>query len=485
MVAYQSSFPIKRAILGVTAVFSLFLFLIFIDALDEAEEEYQQESQQILSTMSDLTHTLRSVEFEMTTHSYLREEQHSFPIVKKIENQTCYFISDIESGPGFDFVYSGPKSMCDEYSHLNLGAMNKLSSANVMAYLVTLIDKVSAFYFISKDKYIISSPSDLANNMGGHQFDDIIEGRPFWANTVKHGLAENRADITFTGEYEDLLTHQPVITLTVGVYNKGHFIGVLGVDAFAEKIKNKYGRDYVISDWQGFNNMSLFSYAISRPLSNASFDSRLYLTVSQTWQQHMRHLWISKYYLLVTLCMVYLFIVIMLLKKNWSVIDAYEHYLGFTQSDSGLLNLLGLEDSLKRLEEEPYLSVALYRNQQFDHYISTYGKEVYQQLYQHVIDTFSQRIREKDLFVQLDNGDLLLVVPTESEHLATHMFASVEKELSLMSCRLEQGGRIQMLIAGEHHCFPVHHYDNFHHLWTVEQAQVLFPSQRIEQYRIR
>lgn len=481
--AYQSSFPIKRAILGVTAVFGLFLFLIFIDALDEAEEQYQQESQQILSTMRDLTHTLRSVEFEMTTHSYLRGEQSPFPVIKKIENQNCYFISDLESGSGFDFVYSGPESMCDEYSRLNLEAMSHLSSANVMAYLVTLVDKVSAFYFISKDKYIISSPSDLANNMKGHQFDDVVEGRPFWANTVKHGLAENRGGITFTGEYEDLLTHQSVITLTIGVYNKGRFLGVLGVDAFANKIKSKYGRDYVISDWQGSNDMSLFSYAISRPLSNASFDSRLYLTVSQNWQQHMSHLWISKYYLLVTLCMAYLFIVIMLLKKNWSVIDAYEHYLGFTQPNSGLLNLLGLEDSLKRLEEEPYLSVALYRHQQFDHYTSAYGKEVYQQLYQHVIDTFSQRLRDKDLFVQLDSGDLLLVVPSESEHLATHIFTSLERELSLRSYRLEQGGRIQISMEAEHHCFPVHHYDNFHHLWVSEQAQILLSAQRHEQCR--
>jgi len=472
-VSYQSTFPIKRALLGVTVVFGIFLFLILIDAHDEAQEEYQLESKQILSSLRDLTHTLRSVEFEMTTHSELHGDHYPYGMVKKKQQQTCYFISDTENGPGFDFVYSGPESMCERDSEIGAEAMSRLTSANVMAYLVRLVDKVSAFYFISKDKFIISAPSDLANSVNGDHFDKVIEERPFWVNTIKHGLAENHGSITFTGEYQDLITDQNVITLTVGVYDKGRFIGVLGLDAYASELKGSYGREYTISDWPRDNHRALFNYKISQPLRSPSFDTRLYLNVDQSWKQHLSHLWQSKYYLLVTLIMTYLSIVFLLLQKNWSVIDAYERYLMFNHSKTGLLNMMGFEECLKQMEEESYLALAIFPQQQFTNYVNMYGQDTAEQLKRHIANIIKQRKRDKDLLVQLECGSWLLALPLESELHGRHLFESLEREVALIPCQLKQGGRIQMKIHSQQHCFPVHHYDNYFHLWQMERQRIL------------
>ncbi|USD65090.1 hypothetical protein [Vibrio sp. SCSIO 43136] len=471
--SYQYSFPIKRALLGVTAIFGVFLLLILIDALDEAQEEYQIEQNQLMMQLRDMTHTLRSVEFEMTSHSEMHQNHYPYPVLKKSVGDTCYLFSEMSRGNKFDFVFSGPPNMCGKQDAMATLAESMLPSATVMSYLVGLVDKVSSIYFISRDKFIISSPALLAEHVHGGDFDEIIEERPFWVNTIRHGLAEHPGGITFTGEYEDLILGQQVVTLTVGVHKDGEFIGVLGLDSLASKIKGRYQREYKISDWEGSNTMGLTHYAISKPLQGQGLDTRLYLNVEQNWKQHLSHLWHSKQYVLITLFFTYLLAIGLLLRKSYSSMLAYERYLLFNHAQTGLLNLAGIEESLKEMSEKPYLAVTVIQPNTWKDYQDVYGIDVAEQVETHIINLLKQRLRDIDVFGMGEHGELIILMPAESEYHANWLFNAFSEELALTPCRLAQGGKLVVKTDHASHCFPVHHYDGFSHLWHVEQRTVL------------
>jgi hypothetical protein len=98
--------------------------------------------------------------------------------------------------------------------------------APTIAYFANTIDTISAIYFISKEKFIISSPSDFASYIQGDTFDSVVNSRPYWINTIRFGLTQQKDRVVYTGQYDDYLTGKKVVTLTKGIYVDGDRISV-------------------------------------------------------------------------------------------------------------------------------------------------------------------------------------------------------------------------------------------------------------------
>ncbi|WP_104400339.1 PDC sensor domain-containing protein [Vibrio penaeicida] len=461
--SHNHNFPIKRSLLGVTALYGLFLLLLVVDALNEASEEFTAEKKHVAAALKGMSNTLRAVEHEMTVLSQFNVSDSSPHLHTAVEDKTCSFegLGEGRSTIHSDFIIIGVTDMCDARTSLYQDAHFWVPSAHVMSYLVNSREAISSIYFISKDKYIISSPSKLARNITSSTFDDVLKHRPFWRNTLQYGLANNRRDITFTGEYRDLFTGKSVVTLSAAVYRNGELAGVLAMDVLASQIKRNLGKEYLILPYPGDNQTGLLTYKKSGEISDASQNTRLHLSIDQHWQQHLYQLWKYKHYWLVTWFVSYLFVVTLLINKNWSLIQSYEDKLMHLDDETGLLNLKGLEAKLSALKERPFLCIAAYSVKDTE-CLSELAKE---QVKSHVQVILKERLRSFDIFASSGDGDWILILPCESIELGSQLINQLETEVRLTPYRLLEGVTQDCLLEGHFELIPVHKYDGYLHLW--------------------
>ncbi|UAB70107.1 cache domain-containing protein [Vibrio sp. SCSIO 43132] len=467
--SHNHSFPIKRSLLGVTALFGLFLLLLVVDALNEASEEFAAEKKHVSATLKELSNTLRAVEYEMTSLSQFNLPQYPASLKSSIKDITCSLEGEPEAGIHSDFIIAGIVDMCDERTSLYQDAHFWLPSAHVMSYLVNTHGAISSFYFISKDQFIISSPSELARNITSNTFDEVLKYRPFWRNTMKYGLANNSRNIAFTGEYRDLFTGKSVVTLSAAVYKNGGLAGVLAMDVLADQLKRDLDREYEISPYAGENRSSLLSYKKSGSINDSSQNTRLHLNIDQTWQQHIYHLWRCKHYWLVTWFVSYLFVVTLLISKNWSLIQDYEDKLIHIDDDTGLLNIKGLEARLGELREQPYLIVAAYTVKDTQ-YLS---EESVIQVKTHVQGIVSERLRSFDIMAASGDGEWILLMPCESMEQGHHLLSQLEMEVALTPYRLPEGITRDCELDGHFDILPVHKFDGYLHLWRSVKTRFI------------
>ncbi|MEF1227493.1 sensor domain-containing diguanylate cyclase, partial [Vibrio fortis] len=196
MINYQT-LDFKKALLGLTASFFLVLSLLLVDSAEESDALYWIENQRVSQSLEELTQIINALEYNITALYPLHGDTYAFSHTRKIDAETCYFSSEEQSQPRFDFMFSGPIEMCDPRSQLNVEASKRLFIAPTMAYFANTIDTISAIYFISKEKFIISSPSDFASYIQGDTFDSVVNSRPYWINTIRFGLTQKKDRVVY------------------------------------------------------------------------------------------------------------------------------------------------------------------------------------------------------------------------------------------------------------------------------------------------
>lgn len=137
--------------------FLVVLGLLLVDSAEESDKQYGIENQGVTRSLAELTQIINALEYNITALYPLHGDTYVFSHEKKIEDETCYFTSEEQHAPRFDFMFSGPSEMCDPKSDLHTEAGKRLFIAPTMAYFANTIETISAIYFISKEKFIISS----------------------------------------------------------------------------------------------------------------------------------------------------------------------------------------------------------------------------------------------------------------------------------------------------------------------------------------
>ncbi|MEZ8189863.1 diguanylate cyclase [Vibrio sp. 1F279] len=454
-----------------TASFLVVFSLLLVDSAEESEKQYGIENQGVTRSLAELTQIINALEYNITALYPLHGDIYVFSHEQKVEGDTCYFISEEQAAPRFDFMFSGPSEMCDLKSELHLEAGRRMFIAPTMAYFANTIDTISAIYFISKDKFIISSPSDFARYIKGDTFDSVVNSRPYWVNTIRFGLAQGQDQVVYTGQYDDYLTGKKVVTLTKGIYVDGEFKGVLGVDGYVSNLVSNPVHGYKVTSARGVNKYGLLDFTYSRPLYVDGINTELYLTIEEGKSEHFLHLLELERVQLLILLALYFISALWL----WRFYTKQEHKrlknLAMLDPLTGLYNRRGFEARLLNQNEEPIIGVGVFDIDDFKVVNDQYGHKVGDEVICHVAQLMLNSVRQKDIVARFGGEEFVVAITGESSELLSSIFERIQNDISLQSYRCATGDKINISVSGGATLYSLYKFDSIGHLWENQSIR--------------
>ncbi|MEL0609315.1 sensor domain-containing diguanylate cyclase [Vibrio echinoideorum] len=461
----------KKAFLSLTASFLVVLGLLLVDSAEESDKQYGIENQGVTRSLAELTKIINALEYNITALYPLHGDTYVFSHEKKVEGETCYFISEEQQAPRFDFMFSGPSEMCDPKSELNSEAGKRLFIAPTMAYFANTIDTISAIYFISKEKFIISSPSDFARTIKGDTFDSVVNSRPYWVNTIRFGLAQGQDQVVYTGQYDDYLTGKKVVTLTKGIYVDGEFKGVLGVDGYVSNLVSNPAHGYKVTSTRGANKYGFMDFTHSRPLYVDGINTQLYLSIEEDKSEHLLHVLEMERFQLLILLALYIASTLWL----WRFYTKQEHNrlndLAMLDPLTGLLNRRGFEARLLAQDEEPIIGVGVFDIDDFKVVNDHYGHKVGDEVICHVAQLMMNSVRQQDIVARFGGEEFVVAITGESSELLSSIFQRIQNDISLQSYRCPTGDKVNISVSGGATLYSLYKFDSVGHLWENQSIR--------------
>ncbi|MEZ8042080.1 diguanylate cyclase [Vibrio sp. 1F263] len=454
-----------------TASFLVVFSLLLVDSAEESEKQYGIENQGVTRSLAELTQIINALEYNITALYPLHGDTYVFSHERTVEGDTCYFISEEQAAPRFDFMFSGPSEMCDLKSELHLEAGRRMFIAPTMAYFANTIDTISAIYFISKDKFIISSPSDFARYIKGDTFDSVVNSRPYWVNTIRFGLAQGQDQVVYTGQYDDYLTGKKVVTLTKGIYVDGEFKGVLGVDGYVSNLVSNPVHGYKVTSARGVNKYGLLDFTYSRPLYVDGINTELYLTIEEGKSEHFLHLLELERVQLLILLALYFISALWL----WRFYTKQEHKrlknLAMLDPLTGLYNRRGFEARLLNQNEEPIIGVGVFDIDDFKVVNDQYGHKVGDEVICHVAQLMLNSVRQQDIVARFGGEEFVVAITGESSELLSSIFERIQNDISLQSYRCPTGDKVNISVSGGATLYSLYKFDSVGHLWENQSIR--------------
>ncbi|WP_083994646.1 sensor domain-containing diguanylate cyclase [Vibrio atlanticus] len=454
-----------------TVSFLVVFSLLLVDSAEESEKQYGIENQGVTRSLAELTQIINALEYNITALYPLHSDTYVFSHEKKVEGKTCYFISEEQQATRFDFMFSGPSEMCDLKSELHSEAGKRMFIAPTMAYFANTIDTISAIYFISKDKFIISSPSDFARYIKGDTFDSIVNSRPYWVNTIRFGLAQGQDQVVYTGQYDDYLTGKKVVTLTKGIYVDGEFKGVLGVDGYVSNLVSNPVHGYKVTSARGVNKYGVLDFTYSRPLYVDGVNTELYLTIEEGKSEHFLHiLELERVQLLILLA---LYFVSALWLWRFYIRQEHQRLNDLAMQDplTGLLNRRGFEERLLAQGEEPIIGVGVFDIDDFKEVNDQYGHKVGDEVICHVAQLMLNSVRQQDIVARFGGEEFVVAITGESSELLSSIFERIQNDISLQSYRCLTGDKINISASGGATLYSLSKFDSIGHLWENQSIR--------------
>ncbi|OEF40924.1 diguanylate cyclase [Vibrio cyclitrophicus 1F289] len=461
----------KKAFLSLTASFLVVLSILLVDSAEESDKQYGIENQGVTRSLAELTQIINALEYNITALYPLHGDTYVFSHGKKVEGETCYFISEEQQAPRFDFMFSGPREMCDPKSVLSAEAGKRLFIAPTMAYFANTIDTISAIYFISKDKFIISSPSDFASTIKGDTFDSVVNSHPYWVNTVRFGLAQGQDQVVYTGQYDDYLTGKKVVTLTKGIYVDGEFKGVLGIDGYVANLVSNPKHGYKVTSTRGANKYGFMDFTHSRPLYVDGINTQLYLSIEENKSEHFLHVLEMERVQLSILLVLYVVSALWL----WRFYTKQEHNrlnnLAMHDPLTGLLNRRGFEARLLAQDEEPIIGVGVFDIDDFKVVNDVHGHKVGDEVICHVAKLMMNSVRQQDIVARFGGEEFVVAITGESSELLSSIFQRIQNDISLQSYRCPTGDKVNISVSGGATLYSLYKFDSVGHLWENQSIR--------------
>tara|TARA_Y100001956_G_scaffold81330_1_gene98630 strand:- start:1741 stop:3219 length:1479 start_codon:yes stop_codon:yes gene_type:complete len=465
-VTLDNEIGIKKALLGITALFTLSVILLTSDSAKESELEYYNEKRFVEKGLEELSQVLNALEYNISVLYPLHNEQYVLPHIINLQGITCNFGGVSQQGEDYDFLFSGPASMCDPSSSLYQEAYRRLFIAPSMAYFTNAFEKISSIYFLSKDKFIISSPKEFAQAIKGDTFDSIVMNRPYWINTVRYGLTQQQDRVVFTGNYEDYLTGEKVVTVTRGVYIDGEFKGVLAIDSYLNDLLQDTMSGYQLSDTPGPNYRDLVSFTFSAPVIIGEQYTGLYLNVNEPKREHIFHILQHDKDALILLFFGYVIGLAFIWYNYTQTKHARLHELAMKDPLTGLANRRGFEHRLKNLVESQYFAIAVFDIDNFKRINDEHGHDEGDLVIMHVGQSITNSVRRQDIVARFGGEEFVVAVSGESDVLVSSILERIQREISLQPYRLPTGNQKFISASGGGVIYKSNHFEGSMHIWS-------------------
>ncbi|MFB9213997.1 sensor domain-containing diguanylate cyclase [Vibrio sinaloensis] len=465
----RNKIGVSKSFAGITVFLLLSIALLLVDSAGASKSEYQQEKQRVERALEELTQVINALEYSISVLYPLQNEHYVLPHTIDLKGATCNFGGVSQSGEDYDFLFSGPENMCDPNDELYQEAYRRLFIAPSMAYFAQAIERISSIYFLSKDKFIISSPKEFAQALQGDTFDNVVLNRPYWINTVRHSINDQHDKVVFTGDYEDYLTGEKVITVTRGIYIDGEFKGVLAIDSYRDSLLEDVDSGYYLASYPGENNQDLLGFTFSSPLMFQGEPTGLYLSVDEPESVHIWHILDYKREQLSLLLLVYLCFTGVLWFRHSERTKVKLQYLAMHDPLTSLANRRGFEHALLAMEEKRFLGIGVFDIDDFKQFNDLHGHEVGDQALRHIAVLMTDSTRQCDLVARFGGEEFVVAISGESDQLIATIFERIQQQISLQGYRLPSTGEdCSLTMSAGAVIYRSHCYESYRHLWITQ-----------------
>lgn len=469
---------IKRQLVGITIVFLLIFMFLVLDSEDEVRERYGNEQQRVERLLEDTTQVINALEYSITALYPLQNERYVLPHTIQLNGITCNFGGQSNQGQDYDFMFSGPAEMCDTSSELYSLAYKRMFVAPSMAYFSKTISHISAIYFISKDKFIISSPKTFAESIEGDAFDVVVRTRPYWINTMQQ-LQDDK--VVYTGDYQDYMTGRRVITLTRAIYVDGEFRGVLAIDSYLDDLVADRHSSYRLTSEQMENDPKAFDFTCSNPIMVNNQETGLYLTVKESKRTHLKLIFQAEQKQFLALLLVYILCLCLIWLRDTRSTHTRLRSLAMCDPMTGMLNRRGFEFYLKDIEPREFIALAVFDIDDFKTINDSLGHDAGDEVICAISVLLGTSLRQTDLIARFGGEEFVIAITGESHEKIQSVVERVQREIST-TIRLSDSQQVSVTATGGAAIYARENIESLEWLWQekgIRQADALLYQAKV------
>ncbi|WP_017219716.1 diguanylate cyclase [Moritella dasanensis] len=336
-------------------------------------------------------------------------------IAKKPTREQMY---DFET----NFLVVSDKTGCEANSTLHHKIKETIKIAPMMTFLAGRSSDVISLYFISMDKFVISSPKYNGLVLKRDGFETALFTRPYMQKILNVDVEDRGNQIFITGPYADLNLNKQVLTFSIAIFMDKTFYGVLNMDIlWAELVAGIHSDFDIIND----ENPSADLGMLSEPLSYDGFNTHLRLVMPDSVSDKFRYLIknslvdITFYFVAIVLAAWFLYTLKLRITSKILARESCHDPL------TGLLNRRGFMAKLKNVERHQFYSFLIIDLDNFKHVNDTYGYLVGDDVLVRVTTAIKQQIRDKDVLVRLGGEEFGLLIAYNNDNKQIDIFERI------------------------------------------------------------
>nr|WP_220457558.1 sensor domain-containing diguanylate cyclase [Vibrio marinisediminis] len=448
---------------GITTIFLLLLVFLVLDSAEDSKQKYDKQKERVERLLEDTSQVINALEYSITSLYPLQNDRYVLPHTVSLDGITCNFGGKSYKGKDYDFMFAGPKEMCDTGSPLYQEAYRRLFVAPSMAYFSQSINQISSIYFISKSKFIISSPKAFAQSIEGDAFDKVISTRPYWVKTVERTAEHD--DVIYTGNYQDYMTGKQVVTMTRGIYVDDEFKGVLAIDNDFNDLINDFVAGYQLTETRGENSADVFSFSYSQPVMVAGEETGLYLTVCEPKRLHIKHIFEAERQRIIALISFYILSICILWFRYTQVTHLRLKQLAMLDPMTSLLNRRGFEAKLKEFEPATYIALVVFDIDNFKSVNDNFGHQVGDDIICQVAKLLSNSLRQTDLIARFGGEEFVIALSSDSVESIHLILERVQRDIRLPEITLFNGEMMPITTSGGAMIYRLSRFNSINQLW--------------------
>ena len=391
-------------------------------------DKFQQSFQVVEGRLGELFYQLQAIQYGMSQLSSLsnplaNEANLNF---KRTEDNTCQISKNPSREQMYDFetnfLVVSDGSGCEPNSVLHDKITETIKIAPMMTFLAGRAEDVISLYFISMDKFVITSPKYNALVIKPSEFESKLFTRPYMQKVFSVGIENLGNNIFISGPYADFSLNKDVITFSIAIFMNKEFYGVLNMDILWEELVAGIDSDFhIINDPKPIPGDSL----LSEPLSFDGLPSDLRLVMPNTVSDQLTYLIknslvdIAFYFIAIVLAGWVLYTLNLRMVSQKLATESHHDPL------TGLLNRRGFMVALKSVERHQYYSFMIIDLDNFKHVNDTYGHPVGDGVLVRVATVIQQQIREKDILLRLGGEEFGLLIAYNKDNKQINIFERI------------------------------------------------------------
>ncbi|PKH06820.1 diguanylate cyclase domain-containing protein [Moritella sp. Urea-trap-13] len=321
-----------------------------------------------------------------------------------------------------NFLVVSDKAGCEAGTVLHHKIKETIKIAPMMTFLAGRSSDVISLYFISMDKFVITSPKYNGLVLKRSGFERELFTRPYMQKILNVTVDDLGNRIFITGPYADVNLNKQVLTFSIAIFMDNSFYGVLNMDILWEVLVAGINSDFdIIND----ANPSADLGVLSEPLSYDGFTTNLRLVMPDSVSDKLRYLIknslidITFYFVAIVLAGWFLYTLkLRITSKKFATESCHDPL-------TGLLNRRGFRAELKNIQRHQFYSFMIIDLDNFKHVNDTYGHPVGDDVLIRVTTAIKQQIREQDILLRLGGEEFGLLIAYNKDNKQIDIFERI------------------------------------------------------------